>query len=250
MDTPSANLVDRYCSGRGRVGRKIKTVLITGSSRGLGKSLAFRFASEGCNIILHGRSESRLKVTQYAIRGKRVSCDMVNGDLRSEETIQQLTDLAEERDLDILINNAGIYMNKTFADMKVSDIRDVIETNLMAPILMTHKIFPIFQKKKAGLIVSINSVAGKQGSAGETAYCASKYGLRGFTEALQFDAGRDNIRVVEIYPGAMNTDMAEGRKDLGNCINVDEMADLIFKTCEEYSSMRICTVEVKRRNYG
>ncbi len=250
MDTPSANLVDRYCSGRGRVGRKIKTVLITGSSRGLGKSLAFRFASEGCNIILHGRSESRLKVTQYAIRGKRVSCDMVNGDLRSEETIQQLTDLAEERDLDILINNAGIYMNKTFADMKVSDIRDVIETNLMAPILMTHKIFPIFQKKKAGLIVSINSVAGKQGSAGETAYCASKYGLRGFTEALQFDAGRDNIRVVEIYPGAMNTDMAEGRKDLGNCINVDEMADLIFKTCEEYSSMRICAVEVKRRNYG
>ena len=228
----------------------MKTVLITGSSRGLGKSLAFRFASEGYNIILHGRSESRLKVTQYAIRGKRVSCDMVNGDLRSEETIQQLTDLAEERDIDILINNAGIYMNKTFADMKVSDIRDVIETNLMAPILMTHKIFPIFQKKKAGLIVSINSMAGKQGSAGETAYCASKYGLRGFTEALQFDAGRDNIRVVEIYPGAMNTDMAEGRKDLGNCINADEMADLIFKTCEEYSSMRICTVEVKRRNYG
>ena len=227
----------------------MSTVLITGSSRGLGKALAIVFAMNKYDLILHGRDFVSLEEVREDVLKYDVKCHTVQGDIRLDDTIFQLSDIAREKDIDILINNAAVYMNEEISDMTFEDFRKVIDINLIAPMLLAYNLFPLFKRKRSGLIVNINSMAGKTGSDGETAYCASKHGLRGFAKALQFDATRHNIRVVDIYPGAMKTAMTKGRKDWEKFIDPLDVARLIFKTCEDYPSMRINEIDVSRRKY-
>jgi short-subunit dehydrogenase len=226
-----------------------RTIIITGSSRGLGRSLAIVFAKNEYNIILHGRDENALIQVKEEVLRNGVDCDTVRGDITSEETIERLFEIAEKRNLDGLINNAGIYVNKPFHDTAPEKFRQVIEVNLLAPIILTKKIYPIFQRKKSGLIININSMAGKYGSEGESAYCASKHGLRGFTRSIQFEANRDHVRVFEVYLGTMNTGMVEGRRDPEKCIQTAEAAEFIYGMIQEYPSMKIDEVDLSRRRY-
>lgn len=218
----------------------MKTALITGAGRGLGQALAIFFQANNYNLILQCR-ESKID----AMTG----IDVVKGDLQSEDTLAALTQFAEDRDVDILINNAGIHTNKSFADTTKDDFQQMINVNLLAPILLTKTVWPIFQQKQSGLVININSIAGKVGGNGETAYCASKYGLRGFSNALQFDATKDNIRIIDVFLGGMNTDMTKHRPDTEKLIDISEVAHLIFKLCEEYKSLRITEVDINRRKY-
>lgn len=226
-----------------------KTVLITGSSKGLGRSLAEVFARNQFNVILHGRDALALKSAEEAVLRQGVRCEVVKGDITSARTIGRLRVIAARRNLDVLINNAGIYVNEAFRSQDPDVFRRVIEVNLIAPALLTRQVYSIFQKKRSGLIININSIAGKNGADGEAAYCASKHGLGGFTKSLQFEANRDNIRVIDIYLGAMNTAMAKGRKDPEKCIRTEEAAELIFSLCEDYPSMRIGEIDLLRRIY-
>ena len=227
----------------------MKTVLITGSNRGLGRALAAVFASNKYNLILHGRDSVLLEKVRTDVFKYDVACEIVEGDLRSEDTISKLVAIAKEKDIDILINNAGVYMNRRFLDMASSDFREIIDINLIVPILLTHKIFPILQEKRSGLIININSIAGKVGGDGETAYCASKHGLRGFANALQFDAIRSNVRVININLGTMKTDMSKGREGWSRFIHPMDVANKIFELCGEYPSMRVNEIDINRRIY-
>lgn len=226
-----------------------KTVLITGSSKGLGKSLALTFAKNKYNIILHGRDKQGLRRVKKGVLENNVNCDVVRGDITSEETIDRLYEAAVRGNIDILINNAGVYLKRSFQNLDPREFRRVIEVNLIAPVVLTKKIFPIFQSKRSGIIININSIAGKEGSDGETAYCASKHGLRGFTRALQFEATRHAVRVIDVYLGAMDTGMVKGRKEPEKCIKTSEAADLIYGLCKDYPSMRIGEINLYRRKY-
>lgn len=223
------------------------SVLVTGSSRGLGRSLALAFAKSGHAVILHGRDEAALAAARAEVLNGGAECDVVRGDLTAAETIDRLYEAAQRRDLDILINNAGVYVNQPFQAMPPETLRTVIETNLVAPILLTRRMLPLFQKKKSGIVVNINSVAGKNGSDGESAYSASKHGLRGFARSIQLEANRDGIRVLEVYLGTMNTRMVEGRRDPAQCIRTDEAAELICSLCRDHASLRIDEIDLSRR---
>lgn len=215
----------------------MKTVLITGAGRGLGASLAHNFKfSEKYKVILHFKS--KLLVTGF------FDWKTVKGDLRSAKTISRLA----KHDIDILINNAGVYCNKPFPEMSEDDFRKAIDTNLLAPILLTNALWPTL-KKNSGLVININSLAGKQGSNGETAYCTSKHGLRGFSSALQFDATRDGIRVIDVFLGAMKTDMTKNRKDFDKLIDPKEAAQIILNLCNNYQTLRITEIDISRGNY-
>lgn len=228
----------------------MKTVFITGASRGLGKALAEIFADNNHNLlgpddayrlILHCKNSELQKPIG-------IECHIVNGDLVLDGEIQKLASVAERRDIDILINNAGIYCNKPFSEMSEDDFRETIKTNLLAPMFLTRALWPAL-KKKSGLIININSHAGKSGTNGETAYCASKHGLRGFSSALQFDATKDGIRIIDVFLGAMKTDMTKGRENFDKLINPAEAAKAIFNLCENYQSLRITEIDISRRNY-
>lgn len=226
-----------------------KTVLITGSSKGLGKSLALCFAAHGSNIILHGRDESGLKNVVEEVRKFNVVCDVVRGDITRDETIESLARIAEQRALDVLLNNAGIYKNALLQEMTAADYRQIIETNLVAPIMLTRRVFPILQRKRGGVIVNINSLAGKNPTHGESAYCASKHGLRGFAKSIQFEAIKDNVDVIEVYLGTMNTGMVQGRREPEKCIQPSEAAESIYHLCSQHESLRVIESEISRRQY-
>jgi short-subunit dehydrogenase len=222
----------------------MKTVLITGASRGLGRELATEFVQHNYNLILHCKA-SEMPMTASVGLGY----EEIKGDIIAAQTLSRLAEVAKQQDIDILINNAGIYLNKALLTTPDIDIRNVLEVNLIAPMLLTRRILPIFQKKKSGLVININSVAGKSWGKGETAYCASKFGLRGFSQCLQYEVEKDNIRVIDVFLGAMKTDMTKNRSDFENLIDPGDAAQIIFGLCKEYPSASITEIDIGRREY-
>jgi len=234
----------------------MKTALITGSSKGLGARLALVFARNGYNIILHGRDEKKLKAIEqeifkqdYWIIKDGIDCEVVKGDLRSTNTLANLYAIAKKTNLDILINNAGIYEKKHFQDMDFDDFLRILTVNLIVPIQLIKRIYPIFLEKKSGLIININSLAGKNPNEMEAAYCASKYGLRGFMDSFQIEANRNNVKIINVYLGAMQTTITEEREDKSKLIQPEEAANAIFRMCKDYKSLRITEVNLMRRIY-
>jgi len=226
-----------------------RTVLITGASKGLGRELALAFAKSGVDVIVHGRDEGDLAEVERRVTACGVTCEVVRGELTDEETLDRLELAGSRAEVEVLVNNAGIYWNESLAEMTPSSLRRVLDVNLVAPILLTQRLLPVFKKNGSGLVVSINSFAGLQGSDGEAAYCASKHGLRGFTRSFRFEALRDQVLVLDVYLGAMNTDMAANRKDPEKCIQPAEVADLILDLCRDYRSMRLDEVHLGRLKY-
>lgn len=216
------------------------TVMITGAGRGLGRALATAFEDAGYHLILNCfRSIPKGHLGQNAIKG----------DIRQDKIRLALRNVAKERGLDVLINNAGVYVDGVFPDVCDRKIREMIDTNLIAPILLTRILWPIFQEQRSGVVVNINSIAGKVGSEGEAVYCASKFGLRGFSESLQYEATKYNIQVIDVSLGAMNTDMTFHREDQDKLIDPHDAASTILKLCESPKSMRITGIDIKRMQY-
>jgi len=215
----------------------------------LGKSLALAFAKNGYGIILHGRDRSRLRTVKKAVLENGVDCEIVSGDLTSKVTMDKLYEVASKRNIDILINNAGMYSYKSFGAMNFEESKKVLDVNLFAPIRLISSIYPIFLENKSGLIININSVAGKYPNELEAVYCASKYGLRGFSDSFRFEANKNGVCVISIYLGAMQTAMAEGKPDYEKLIRPDEAADLIFKISENYENLRVSEINLLRRRY-
>ena len=226
----------------GRSGQVKKTVLITGASRGLGAALVAVFASAGYNLILTSR-DMNIK--------EREGVKIVRGDIKFYNTFVSLVEAADELGVDVLINNAGEYMSKHFDEMTEEDFKEIITVNLIRPMVLTRILWPVL-KERGGMVVNINSVAGKVGSDGEVAYCASKHGLRGFASALQHDGVRDGVKVLSVFLGAMRTSMTKHRPDYKKLMNPAEVAMTIKGLCDDLSdhpSLRVTEVELHRMKY-
>lgn len=225
-----------------------KTVLITGSSRGLGRALARVFSEKEFNVILHGRNEERLEAVKKDVLCSPVECEIVSGDLASLLTIGGLFDVATAKGLDVFVNNAGVYLNADIITVEDGEIREMIETNFIAPMLLTKRIFGWFNQKGKGTVININSIAGKNPSKGESIYCASKHGLRGFMGSLQFEAKGD-VRIIDVYLGAMKTDMTKGREDFDEFMKPLDVAYTIFGLLKARSTVKITEINIARKNY-
>lgn len=209
------------------------TVLITGSSKGLGKSIAIEFAKNKYNIILTGTNLDNLNVAKQEIIIHDVDCTLVQGDLTDQETIANLSNIAKEKNISILINNAAIDKRKPFEEFSITEIENHIKVNLLTPIKLTKAIYPLFQEKKSGIIININSIETFQASKYGTAYCASKFGLKGFTDSLRKEARANNIQVIGIYPTGLGTDMYEASgKERSKGMNTEDVAKIIFNASQ------------------
>lgn len=191
-----------------------KSVLITGSSKGLGEQLALAFARNNYDIILHGRNKESLAKVKGEISKVGVNCFIVTGDLRLDKTIEALYKVAGKTDVTVLINNAGIALTLPGEDTdlrlplnEISDeqIDDILATNLLAPIKLTRRLYQLFLNKGHGTIININSLLGLEPRELNTLYCASKWGLRGFTDSFRLEAAKHGIRVIGVYPSRIKT---------------------------------------------
>lgn len=220
-----------------------RTVMVTGANRGLGLAMAEAFIQAGDWLIFHSRrTPNELpEIFSYS------NCSMVTGDLCELATLERLAK-AGSSGVDILINNAGMYLGGTFGEMRLSDIRSTICLNLVAPMLLTRLLWSTLIER-SGMVVNIGSLAGTAPGPGETAYAAAKAGLGAFSEALQYDATESGVRVIHVNLGAMNTGMTIGRKCRDKFIDPVEVAGAIISICNQHRTMRSTSITLKRRIY-
>ena len=184
-----------------------KGALITGASSGLGRATAIALAEAGANVALAARSVEDLESAREQASKPGGRTLALPGDLaREDEAIRAVGQTVEAFGrLDVLVNAAGTDAPGPVEDLDVEGWDRTLSVNLRAPFLLSRAAFPRMREAGGGTIVNISSVAGKKGWANAAAYCASKFGLTGFTEALAEEGKEHGIRAIVLYPGAMAT---------------------------------------------
>jgi 3-oxoacyl-[acyl-carrier protein] reductase len=185
-----------------------KTALVTGGTRGIGLAIAEALLNRGARVFLCARKLPDVEKTVSSLRQK--FGEVVHGaacDIAVSEQVREMFTRAEQEigGVDILINNAGIGAFKKAEETSTEEWNQTIGTNLSGVFFCCREALPQMKRRGGGYIINIGSLAGKQAFAGASAYCAAKFGLVGFSEALMQEVRHDHIRVSYVMPGSVNT---------------------------------------------
>jgi len=218
-----------------------KVALVTGSSRGIGQAISLILGKNGATVIGTATSESGADTItktfqENSILGKGFALNVTEND-QIENLMKSISD--EFGSVDILINNAGITRDNLLMRMKDDEWNDIMNTNLASVYKMSKAVLRGMMKKKSGRIISIASVVGAMGNAGQTNYSAAKAGIMGFTKSLAREVGPRGITVNAIAPGFIKTDMTDALPEeqkeflanqipLGRLGTVDEIAQSVL----------------------
>jgi NAD(P)-dependent dehydrogenase (short-subunit alcohol dehydrogenase family) len=188
-------------------------ILVTGGNRGIGRAIALRFAREGAQVCVMARDSEKLDAVVAEIEAAGGSAIAAQANLRDHGSIEAAVFRAVDffdGEMDVLVNNAGVFDVKPFEDTDLALWERMLAVNLTGPYLVLQEALAALRESPKGHVFNISSAAGKQGFAGSTAYCASKYGLRGFGDALREELRDEGIRVSTVYPGATDTEIFDG----------------------------------------
>lgn len=201
-------------------------ILITGCSSGLGQAILH--ALSDFNVYSHARKNANLV-----------------GDITNKEFILKFANFIRDTQINVLINNAGVYTNQTLENTSPSEIIKIINTNLTAQILLTQA----FLKNSAGnrKIININSTAGNTPTKNESIYCATKAGLRAFSKSLQLELIDSGVEIIDIYPGGMKTKITKNRHNYNKLIEPEEVAALI-KNSLTTKTLYLNEIYIRKRN--
>jgi 3-oxoacyl-[acyl-carrier protein] reductase len=210
---------------------KGKVIFITGGSKGIGRYTAYRLGKAGAKIIINARGLEALEKTTSEFRAEGIDIDYYQCDVSIEENVKSTVSKVIDKDgkIDILVNNAGVGLNKPADESTAEEYDLVMDVNMRGVFLMTKYIVPHMKKQRQGFILNISSGEGIEASANSSVYGASKFAVRGFTEATAMELKPHNIRVAIMYPGAVNTDFLdvddESRKKI---IQPEDIAESIY----------------------
>ncbi|HXG64873.1 MAG TPA: SDR family oxidoreductase [Blastocatellia bacterium] len=185
-----------------------KSAVVTGGTKGIGLAIARALLKRSAKVFICARNDAEVEATVAELkRGYGPSVLGAVCDVRDYEQVQALFAEAGRAfdGLDVLINNAGVGSFNNVEQMPADEWRTVIETNLSGVFYCCHEAIPLMKGRGGGYIINIGSLAGKNAFAGAAAYCASKFGLIGFSEALMQEVRYDHIRVSYVMPGSVNT---------------------------------------------
>jgi NAD(P)-dependent dehydrogenase (short-subunit alcohol dehydrogenase family) len=186
-----------------------KVAIVTGATKGIGRSIAEALAREGVRVCISARKESEIEETTEALN--QLDGEKAIGfvcDVRDHTQVKSLFEHATNAlgGVDILVNNAGIGRFAPVEEMAPEDFRAILETNLFGVFYCCHEAIPLMKARGGGYILNISSLAGANPHPRMAAYNASKFGLNGFSEALMQEVRHDGIKVSYIMPGSVNTE--------------------------------------------
>jgi len=218
-----------------------KIVLVTGATRGIGKAIALTMGKAGATVIGTATSEAGANNVSQMLDDEKISGKGIVLDVTDNDQISKLDETIKKDfgSVDILVNNAGITRDNILIRMKEDEWEDIINTNLSSIYKMSKSVLRGMIKKRSGRIISITSVVGAMGNAGQTNYAAAKAGIIGFTKSLAREVGVRGVTVNAIAPGFIETDMTDSlpqdQKEalasqipMGRLGTVDEVAQTVL----------------------
>lgn len=228
----------------------MKTVLITGSSRGIGAAIAKRLNNEYKIVINYNNSKKQALALLDELRETNPYVLAIKADVSKEDEVNQMFEIAENNfgSVDILINNAGVSSFSLIQDTNFEEWKKILSTNLDSVFLASKRAIPNMISKKDGVIINISSIWGELGSSMEASYSASKGAINSFTKSLAKELAPSDIRVNAVAPGIVDTDMMRNdfsskelellkeEVGLGRFASADEIAGLIHYLISDEAS--------------
>lgn len=192
----------------------MKTVIITGTSKGIGLETALTFARAGYKVYATMRNPETATELQQKCKAENLSMTIRTMDVDSDESVEKAIAaiLKETGNIDVLVNNAGVEKHGSVEELTVSDFKSAMETNYFGALRCMKALLPEMRKNRKGCIINITSVAGRLANAPLTAYSASKHALEALSEAMAGEVKPFNIKVAIVEPGIINTQMAHAIK--------------------------------------
>ncbi len=192
---------------------KKKTAIVTGASRGIGRAICLALAKNGYNIAFnYAKSQEAAESLEKEIKKIKVECFQKQVDIKNFEAVKTFVNEVREKfgHIDVLVNNAGIIIDKPLMMMTEHDWREVVDTNLNGCFNATKACAFTFMKQKSGSIINISSVSGVIGLPGQTNYSSTKGGINAFTKSLAKEVAAFGVRVNAIAPGFIETEILAG----------------------------------------
>ena len=188
---------------------KGQVVIVTGGGRGIGRATALAFAEEGATLVLAGRRLDALRTTAAEVTEEGGKASVVHCDVAKEEDLAALVGktIRHHKRIDVLVNNAGVVTGGRLDEIDPDDVRRMVDVNIWAPIRLTQLVLPHMRRKERGTVVNVSSLAGRMGVPFYATYCASKYAVRGFSEALRRELADGPVRVTWFAPRSTRTAM-------------------------------------------
>lgn len=229
-----------------------KVVLVTGAANGIGRAMALAFARQGARLVLFDLEPEGLRTLQDSLITHGVQVELAIGSVTSTADIDRATNLAITSfgRLDILLNNAGVSMNKPSLDLTEQDWKRTIDIDLNSVFFCCQSVARVMQHQGSGVILSTASMYGVVTAANRTAYCAAKAGVIAMTKSLAVEWAPLGIRINALCPGYIETDLVrniiakgamdrheiESRIPMGEMGNPQQMADIALFMCSDMSS--------------
>jgi len=207
-----------------------KVAIVSGGSRGIGRSIARALAAQGATVIITARNQDTLVRTVAELRKDKANVEGLVADVGDEAQVTHLVQhvVHTHGRVDILVNNAGVGVFKPVADLTVGEFDRMWATNMRGVFLLTKAVLPHMIRGKSGEIVNIASLAGKNSFKGGAGYCATKWALRGFASSLMLEVREHNIRVVTVFPGSVETSFSTSGKKGNNITQPEDVADAVI----------------------
>jgi NAD(P)-dependent dehydrogenase (short-subunit alcohol dehydrogenase family) len=205
-------------------------VVVTGASSGIGRAAAIAFGHQGASVWLGARDVHELETTAKFAMAEGGTAHVHALDVTRPASVRAFGEWVEKEAgcVDVLVNNAGVGAWGTVDDLTEETWRRAIDTNLTGPFLVTKALLPAMRKREGRRhILNVVSVAGRQAFPGNGAYAASKFGLRGWTEALALELAPEGIRVTNVSPGYVATDLTKRADDAEKMVQPDDLARLM-----------------------
>ncbi|MEI3607841.1 SDR family oxidoreductase [Pseudogracilibacillus sp. SE30717A] len=225
-----------------------KTAIVTGASSGIGKAIATKLANEGVNVVLAARREDKLTMLEQQINDQGIGKALaVPTDVSDRNEVETMVEKAKEHfgDIDILVNNAGLMLNALVTEGQVENWEQMIDVNVKGVLYGINAVMPSMLKRETGHIINIASVSGTEVTKRSTVYSATKFAVRAITMGLEKELARTGVRVTNISPGMVDTDLARRQAVDRKMLEATDIANAVFYAIEQPEYVNVNEITVR-----
>lgn len=231
-----------------------QVALVTGATEGIGRAIAFALGKDGYRVGVCARTPSRLRtlLDELAAAGITAAGHPADVGIEADVRIAVAAITAALGPVDVLVNNAGTAVLKPFAELTLDDWDTTIATNVRSLFLVTREVLPGMRRRKHGAVVNIASLAGRNGFAGGSAYTTSKHAVLGFARSLMLEVRQENIRVITICPGSVDTPLIRNQSvlspKLDRILRPEDIADTVLSALRLPERALVSEIDIRPTN--